>query len=248
MRATWLAEVLRASGCRVVELPGWQTRGVDLTRIEGVVYHATVTGPNWPDDNVAWLLRDGRPDLSGPLSQLGLSRNLTWYVIAAGKAHHNGYGRWGNQSIGVEEFNLNGLNGQFEPFQEAEAARGIGAILRYLHMPASRVEGHKEQDPGRKSDPVGVDMTAFRVRVQQHIDGRVGQGDDDMTDEQDRLLRDIARRVASLEQDATVGAGQWDTGKKNGIPVSGRMLLERVAQRLKRVEDKVVGHAADDEA
>ena len=99
MRLPWLADVLRAAGLAVVEVGDWQNRGDDLRSVEGIVWHHTVTGPRTSDQAVARLLRDGRPDLAGPLSQLGLDRAGRFHVIAAGKANHNGYGLWGNQSI-----------------------------------------------------------------------------------------------------------------------------------------------------
>ncbi len=38
------------------------------------------------------VIRDGRPGLKGPLSQLGLGRDGAYYVIAAGRAQHAGRG------------------------------------------------------------------------------------------------------------------------------------------------------------
>ena len=104
--AIWLAGVLRAAGCKVYEMPGWKERGTrELDVIYGVVQHHTATGTNWDDDHVAFLLRDGRRDLAGPLSQLGLERDGTFVCVAAGRANHNGYGEWGNSSIGIEAYN-----------------------------------------------------------------------------------------------------------------------------------------------
>lgn len=168
MRLTWLADVLRAEGLNVYEDPGWQTRGRDLTTLHGIVWHHTATGPNWLDGHVLALLRHGRRDLPGPLAQLGLERDGTWVVVAAGRANHNGYGTWGNDSIGVEAYN----DGLGEPWPKAQLDsyhRGTAAICRHLAWGADRVKGHRETDPRRKIDPTGIDMHAARARVGQLI-------------------------------------------------------------------------------
>ncbi|MBV9957318.1 MAG: peptidoglycan-binding protein, partial [Acidobacteria bacterium] len=88
----------------MAEVPGWQNRGFgDVGRIFGVVCHHTV-GPstgNMPSLNT---LINGRPAraaspghkaqraLPGPLAQLGLARDGTFFVIAAGRANHAGPG------------------------------------------------------------------------------------------------------------------------------------------------------------
>jgi hypothetical protein len=110
------------------------------------------------------LLRDGRSDLPGPLSQLGLERDGTYAVIAAGRCNHNGYGQWGNDSIGIEAYNTG--TGEPWPVVQLEAYdRGTAAICRALGVPATQVKGHRETDPGRKIDPTGIDMDAARSRV-----------------------------------------------------------------------------------
>jgi len=164
MRLPWLADVLRAAGLAVVEVGDWQNRGDDLRSVEGIVWHHTVTGPRTSDQAVARLLRDGRPDLAGPLSQLGLDRAGRYHVVAAGKANHNGYGLWGNQSIGIEAYN----DGVGEPWPDVQVAAyitGTRALLGRLGLGVDRVKGHKETDPRRKIDPAGLDMDEMRTRI-----------------------------------------------------------------------------------
>ncbi len=168
MRVPWLADVLRAAGLDVVEVAGWQGRGRELSSVAGVVIHDTVTTRSWSDDSVAKLLRDGRPDLVGPLSQLGLDRWGRVWVIADGRANHNGYGLWGNNSIGIEVFCAGGLAGKEEPQSELQQTAGqvaAAAILRRLGADESRCQGHREQDPKRKIDPYRVDMLRYRREV-----------------------------------------------------------------------------------
>ncbi len=174
---TWLPSVLRKAGLKVVELDGWKTRGRgDVGPIKFVLCHHTATQQpgNAPS---LWIVRDGRPDVSGPLSQLVLGRDGTFYVVAAGKANHAGKGSWnkmedvGNtNSIGIEAEN-NGLSqidpekGEPWPKAQMEAyAKGVAAILRHLGLSAFECVGHKEYAPKRKIDP-SFDMAAFRKRV-----------------------------------------------------------------------------------
>jgi len=162
---TWLPDVLRAAGLTVIEVDGWETRGADRITVKGVVVHHTASGPTWKDEAVAKLLRDGRPDLKGPLSQLGLDRQGRYWLVAAGRCNHNGFGLWGNDSIGVEAYN----SGTGEPWPAVQVdayQRGCAAICRHLGLdPTTQVKAHRETDPGRKSDPAGIDMPHFRAQV-----------------------------------------------------------------------------------
>jgi hypothetical protein len=164
MRLTWLADVLRDAGCRVDELPGWRTSGGTLSEVRGIVWHHTASGRSTSDATMAAILRNGRPDLPGPLSQLGLTRDGTFVVIASGKSNHNGYGTWGNQSIGIEAYN-NGIGETWPAAQIAAWDRGTAAILRHLKLNTSHVKAHRETDPGRKIDPAGVNMDQARQRI-----------------------------------------------------------------------------------
>lgn len=174
---TWLPGVLRKAGLKVVEVKGWQTRGRgDIGKIKFVLCHHTATRQpgNAPS---LWIVRDGRPDVTGPLSQLVLGRDGTYYLVAAGKANHAGKGVWnkmadvGNSSsIGIEAEN-NGLSEikpkEGEPWPETQMdayARGVAAILRHLGLSPEECVGHKEYAPARKIDP-SFKMDAFRARV-----------------------------------------------------------------------------------
>ena len=163
MRLHWLDDVLTDAGLEVVEHPGWHDRGRELQSVERLICHHTATGPNWTDKRVVDLLVKGRPDLPGPLSQLGLDRQGRFHLIAAGKANHNGYGLSGNNTIGIEAFN-DGKGELWLAVQMDAYIRGCAAICRHLGWPAEKVLGHKESDPGRKVDPT-FDMPTFRGHV-----------------------------------------------------------------------------------
>src|SRR3546814_18123402 len=71
-KLTWLADVLRAAGCTVVEEDGWKDRGRgQMGNVLGVMHHHT--GPGSEKGPIE-LIRDCRPDLAGPLSQHTLGR------------------------------------------------------------------------------------------------------------------------------------------------------------------------------
>lgn len=165
-RATWLAAVLRKAGCKVVEMDGWQTRETRSGfEPQGIVWHHTATGPNVTNEAVRRLLRDGRSDLPGPLCHLGLERDGTFVVVAAGRANHAGYGKpWGNDSIGIEAYN----NGVGEPWPKVQLDAyeiGTAAVLTALGLGAPQVKAHREVDPDRKIDPTGIDMNQARARI-----------------------------------------------------------------------------------
>jgi hypothetical protein len=167
---TWLADVLRAAGLKVIEQPGWKMRGQGpMGEVRGVICHHTA-GPRSGNMPSLKVLTEGRPGLSGPLCQLGLGRDGTWFVIAAGRGSHAGAGAWkgitsGNSSfIGIEAENQ-GIPADPWPAVQLDAyKRGCAALLTRLGADASMCIGHKEWAPRRKIDPT-FDMDAFRTGV-----------------------------------------------------------------------------------
>lgn len=169
---TWLASVLKAAGCKTVELAGWQSRGrAEMGTVKGVLAHHTA-GPKTGNAPLLKLIVDGRPDLPGPLSHLHLARDGTFTVIAAGRCNHAGPGEWkgvttGNSNfIGIEAENAGDGTDPWPAVQMEAYARGVAAILKHIGAPAIMCAGHKEyaQPRGRKIDP-SFDMVAFREKV-----------------------------------------------------------------------------------
>jgi peptidoglycan hydrolase-like protein with peptidoglycan-binding domain len=148
-----------------------------MTNVAGVICHHTA-GPLNGNMPSLLTLREGRPDLRGPLSQLGLGRDGTFYVIAAGRANHAGAGSWrgitdGNgRFIGIEAENTGLTNDPWPEIQMSAYARGVAAILGKLGLSADWCAGHKEYalPPGRKPDP-SFDMNALRIKVAAILTG-----------------------------------------------------------------------------
>lgn len=177
--ATWLLDTLRGEGLHVVEMDGWRTRQTrNGFEPRGVVCHHTATSSTVVDANVRNLLRDGRSDLPGPLCQMGLERDGTFVLIAAGRGNHNGYDpNWGNDAFGIEAYN-DGVGEPWPPAQLDAYRRGVAAICRRQGWGTDRVKAHRETTVG-KSDPKGIDIDLFRSDVQALIQS---PGDDpDMT-------------------------------------------------------------------
>jgi peptidoglycan hydrolase-like protein with peptidoglycan-binding domain len=177
----WLPSVLKAAGLKVALVDGWEDRGHgDVGRIFGVICHHTAT-PGKHSGNMPTLktLIKGREDLSGPLSQLGLGRDGTYYVVAAGRCFHAGKGIWqhlvnGNTNfIGIEAENTGGSDDFPWPAVQLDAYhRGVAAILKHVGQGAEFCAGHKEYalPKGRKPDP-SFDMNTFRAAVDAILKG-----------------------------------------------------------------------------
>ncbi len=181
---TWLADALRAGGCKVREEPGWRTRGHGgMISVKGVLVHHTGSAGMPGSRNV---VRDGRSDLRGPLAQLTLDPDGTFSVIAAGQSWHPGQG---GPLLGVPANNgspyLIGIEGvsdgqRWTDAQRREYPKGVAALLRHIRAPKAEgwVAGHKEWAPTRKWDPGAWDMNQFRAEVNRHLHGGTQEEDD----------------------------------------------------------------------
>lgn len=175
---TWLADVLVQAGLNVAEVPGWKNRGrAEVGPIKGVICHHTAGAANGNMPSLS-VITNGRTGLPGPLAQLGLGRDGTYYVVAAGRCNHAGAGNWqglrnGNQNfIGIEAENT-GLGEAWPAVQLDAYRRGAAAILKRVRADAIMCCSHKEYalPPGRKPDPKGIDMVDFRLHVSMIMAG-----------------------------------------------------------------------------
>jgi hypothetical protein len=134
------------------------------------------TGSGMPADGPApnaQVVRDGRPDLAGPLCNLLVRRDHKVELISRGKANHAGAGQYGSiptdegnrYAVGIEiEHNGTSAEAWLPPyvdFCEVVAA----ATADHLHQPATRVCAHKEYAPTRKIDPYEWNMDTARREV-----------------------------------------------------------------------------------
>jgi hypothetical protein len=170
---TDLADACRATGLRVIEEPGWKTRGHSglLTRPQGILIHHTAAAASAYARNPYPSLstvRDGRPDLDGPLAQLGLQRDLAVRVIAAGRCWHAGdvAETWqsNDHALGIEAEH-DGVSPWPEDLYDAYVQLGAG-LADWYNVPISHVVGHKEAavPRGRKTDP-NFSMSGYRTAL-----------------------------------------------------------------------------------
>lgn len=217
MRYTWLAQVLRGAGLTVHEHPGWKTRGADtFGPVRGITIHHTAGSKTSTDAGEIRTLLNGSSSAPPPIAQLYLSRSGEWTVIAAGLCYHNKVG-WGGPNKGYGNDALLGIEAQhsgageaWTPKQYNSYVRGVAALVRHQASgwspTVSRVAGHKEHQPGAKTDP-SFNMDKFRADVRQEIEEW-----DDMTPEQATAAMRAAIRA---EMPAIVDAIWNETGDVN---------------------------------
>jgi hypothetical protein len=144
MRDLQLPNRIKAKAVPVELVAGWETRGRDGGGYPafapiGALLHHTAGGPNGTIPSLATLIY-GRPDVEGPLSQVGQSREANHidkaYVICSGKANHGGVGSWtGPLGTMNSNYESEGLEvehvgtGSVHPARLETAARIIAAML-----------------------------------------------------------------------------------------------------------------------
>lgn len=183
-RQLWIADQCRGAGLDVVEVDGWQSRGVATFSPRGVVCHHTA-GASTDDMPSLRTLINGREDLPGPLCQVGLSRSGVVYVIASGRANHAGKGEWEGLSGNADVFGIEAENDGRQAWPGAQVAAYQALAAALINGPGvggdvARVCGHKEWAPGRKPDPHDLDMDAFRAAV---VAGRQATSEEEEVDD-----------------------------------------------------------------
>lgn len=188
MTLDWLADALRAEGCTVVEEGNWRARGRPGTFDPyGVLWHHTGTTTSmsnpFPTKNT---LIDGRPDLAGPLCQVGIGYDGVCHVIAAGRANHagacNGFGPFtsaedGNAQLVGFEIDYDGTQAMSAAQQDA-ATRCSTAILKRFKKDQGYAANHKETSTTGKWDTGGMSGDQLRALIKARLDG--GGQDPDM--------------------------------------------------------------------
>jgi hypothetical protein len=164
--ATWLPDVLRDAGLKVVEHGGWRTRGHGgFADLAAVVWHHDGSPRGNSPGVPSYMIRNW----GAAGAQLWVARDGTWHVIASGVAYHAGRVRPGmptnRTSLGVETDHTTGE--AWPPALLASLRVGTAAILRRINRGSDALHFHKTicSPVGRKTDPDGLDLGPERARV-----------------------------------------------------------------------------------
>lgn len=188
-RALWLPDVLRAAGLPVEVVPEFRYAGKEPERWLAMVDHHTASNRNSGPRPALGIVRNGRPDVPGPLCNLLLDRRGIHVCIASGAANHPGVSYLplnGGISSGVKYWALGReieLDGIGEPFptdgpQHEAMVVGNAAICTYLGIdPGTGLWDHKSicRPVGRKIDVRPYDLAAGRTAVARRMTGTTPQ-------------------------------------------------------------------------
>ena len=235
MRLLDLPDVVAGAGLDVVLVSGWERRGYDFpTMPELVIGHHTASNRRSGNMPSLGILRDGRSDLPGPLCQVGLARDATVYVVAAGKANHAGPGRWGSitrseQTVGIEAEN-DGLGEPWPADQLLAYDVLSAALLDYLGQPATMFCGHREWalPAGRKPDPAGINLVAMRRRIARLLDEGVHMP----------LSDNDVKRIAKAVRDE-LWEGPLKDDENPDTPQKPRALLLTMSRKVDRILERL---------
>jgi hypothetical protein len=158
LRTAWAVEVL--------ELPGCYDRGAAWTRTPtGLVDHHDASTRKSGEWGALGVIRDGRSDVPGPLASWQGARCLDGTprvaLVAAGRGNHAGLGgpmagatkNAGNAFLVGVEWANDGVGEAFTAAAHYAHDALFRCIAEVCGFPITRVIGHKEWAPGRKSDP-----------------------------------------------------------------------------------------------
>lgn len=193
----WLADALRAEGCKVREYDGWQSRGRPSSSgsfdPDALLIHHTGTKSSYsnPAPTLSTCVH-GRSDLPGPLAHVVIGYDGTCHVIAAGRANHagecngNGPTSSGDGNAQMIGFEVDYSGSQDVSPEQADATiRASAAVLRHLGRNAEHARGHKETsvtgkwDPGRNgSSSSAYSMPSVRDLIADRLGGSPGGGGD----------------------------------------------------------------------
>lgn len=207
-------DIMRGWNVPVAEVPGWQDRGRPWAFNPKVLRnHWTATGGYEYDYASLGIVRDGRSDLPGPLSQGGLGRHTgTFYMIAAGYSNDGGEGEWeghtGNGSgIGIEHEN-DGVGEEFQPVHRRNSVLANAAICIAFEIdPARLVCEHFEWSPFKIDRNSFGDPTDFRAQVAAVV---ANGGPIDEEDELSQADKDTIRWLHDMMKKVTAGLADDD--------------------------------------
>lgn len=169
----WLSSAIQAAGVNTRTVNGWESKGagnVDIYRPFVIVVHCTATKQYSSDFPTLNTVINGRSDLPGPLYNVLIGRfSGDAYIIAAGPTRNAGQGGWNGAShnahtIGVA-WEHDNLDEEISTTAYRNMVKTVAAISLRAGIAIENICGHKEWAPGRKTDPVFLNMDQFREHV-----------------------------------------------------------------------------------
>jgi hypothetical protein len=120
------------------------------------------------------VVRDGRPGLENSLAMYGIGRSGTIYCINEKISWHAGVGDWNGVTDGNGYFAGIEAEGPYSTWPAAEVdayERLVASILIETGRGLAWAPTHAQwaNPSGRKTDPLGMDLTKFRVNVQRYL-------------------------------------------------------------------------------
>lgn len=230
-------------------IDGWHGNGGDLD-VNAFVVHDTVT--DIPEDQryderlldyAARLARNGTDRVPPPVYHGLIGDNGEIVVMAAGRANHNGYGNYANDSAGWSFETRGGMAGNTEALTPESVEKMAVVARRVREFYGVPVLGHKETDPDRKRDPDDLDMNSFRSKLRSPDDDQ--EGDDvtlrrgDGMGDREHLRRDVAIRQMWVN---LVRTGTSDASA-GGLEPDGKF-GEKTEKHVRDVEARFYGRPA----
>lgn len=247
----FLADLLRAWGLKVVEMPGWKEWGNgDFGYIKGVFAHHTGSNSTTP----GYIARN--PRLNNQLSsQIHLGRDGTVTLCGVGVAWHAGKGSypgWQTNNANWESIGIEAVSDGRSPWPEAQMVayrKTCAAILWYLGHRATvdHLLGHKEYSGAAqgKWDPGGIDMTKFRAEVQWWIDnppagvagGKPKQEDKPMATTLDTVVQTFVPRSEFKD---TLGNFIRHSDKNSYMALQEALAARERLERIEKKQDEIL--------
>lgn len=244
---------LRHNGVTVrFPLADWESRGNGQTsNYEGLIWHHTATGYSDTPPAVLW---NGRPDLRGPLCNSSGNGDGSVSMIAAHPANHAGAS--GGRSMGplpvTRTFNSRVWGHEIvypgdKPMTAAQHRTMLilgGVISGILRRPTPEwCRGHAETSITGKWDPgyapgKTIDLAAARRDTWAALHSPPTSEEDDLTPEQDKMLRLVYQQLAG--EDATAGTfpgwPSWGGGTGERLTLVNFLRRANVETRVGRNE------------
>jgi N-acetylmuramoyl-L-alanine amidase len=136
-------------------------------RVTAIVLHADAASKI--ESSLDWVRRpESRVSYHVMVSRLGTVFSVVhpdrtaWH---AGESHFAGERFVNRFSVGVAFANRNDGVEPFPPVQQSAAADVCARLCQHYGIPVSRITTHAAIAPGRKTDPVGLDLAAFQALV-----------------------------------------------------------------------------------